>query len=398
MNNKVLVGCLMLLLSLMVYLPLSSASPVLVKSVRWAEGPRARLVVDLSAAPSYRISRSANASRLAIDLSDAALEADLTQPPAAHLVAAKIGASAGKARDRLRLLIDLKGPAEYQSHVEQLKDRARLVVEWAAAPQGDKAADVSDKPSPVHIGRPHSDGTFVIAIDAGHGGKDAGAIGHGGVREKDVVLAIARKLAGLIRAEPGMKAVMVRKGDEFVDLHHRAAIARKAKADLFVSLHADAYINDDVKGSSVFTLSDHGASSEAARWLADSENAALLGGVKLKDKAGDKVLASVLVDLSKNATLDASDKAADKVLRELKKDFPVHHQAVQRAGFAVLKSLDVPSMLIETAFISNPAEERNLTNPKHQDRIARAVFNGIRAYCAGIRPAPPMGDRVAGDM
>jgi N-acetylmuramoyl-L-alanine amidase len=398
-NNKVLVGCLMLLLSLMVYLPLSSASSsVLVKSIRWAEGPRARLMVDFSAEPSYRISRSANASRLAIDLSDVALQADLTQPPAGHPVAAKIGALTGKARDRLRLLIDLKGPAEYQSHVEQFKDRTRLVIDWAAVPQGGKAAAVSAKPGPVPIGRPRPDGTFVVAIDAGHGGKDAGAIGHGGVQEKDVVLAIARKLAGLIRAEPGMKAIMVRKGDEFVDLRHRAAIARKAKADLFVSLHADAYVNDGVKGSSVFTLSDHGASSEAARWLANSENAALSGKAKPKDKSSDKVLASVLVDLSKNATLDASDKAAEKVLRELKKDFPVHHQDVQKAEFAVLKSLDVPSMLIETAFISNPAEERNLTNPKHQEQIARAVFNGIRAYRAGIRLAPPAADRVAGDV
>jgi N-acetylmuramoyl-L-alanine amidase len=258
---------------------------------------------------------------------------------------------------------------------------------------------LSASPSPIHSGRPQPAGTFVIVIDAGHGGIDAGAIGHGGVREKDVVLAIARKLADLIRAEPGMKAVMVRKGDEFVDLHQRAAIAREAKADLFVSLHADAYVDNSVKGSSVFTLSDHGASSEAARWLADSENAALVGGVKLNnDKDSDKLLASVLVDLSKNATLDASDKAADKVLQELKKAFPVHRQSVQRAGFAVLKSLDVPSMLIETAFISNPSEARNLISPRHQDQIARAVFNGIRAYCAETRPTSPMGDRVAGDM
>jgi N-acetylmuramoyl-L-alanine amidase len=233
----------------------------------------------------------------------------------------------------------------------------------------------------------------VVAIDAGHGGKDTGAIGPTGVQEKTVVLAIARKLSGFVKAEPGMRAVMVRSGDHFVDLRHRAAIARRAHADLFVSLHADAYENAEARGSSVFTLSDNGASSEAARWLADSENAALMGGVRLKDKS--KTLASVLVDLSKNATQEASDQAAAKVLRELGKDFEVHNSGVQKAGFVVLKSLDVPSMLVETAFISNPAEEKNLTNPKSQDRIAKAIFKGIRAYAAETRPPTPRIERVA---
>ncbi len=390
MNNKALLGFLLFLA--VACIPETFAASVRVKSVQWSAGPRPRLTVDFTAAPSYRILRSGNASRLAIDLNDTSLAAGLAQPPAAHPVAAKIGSLPGKAKDSLRLLVEIKNPAAHQAHMEQLKDRARLVVEWAA-PVANPARGASGSQNPPRAARTKAGNAFIVAIDAGHGGKDTGAIGPGGIQEKDVVLAIARKLAGYVRAEPGMRAVMVRVGDEFVDLRHRAAIARRARADLFVSVHADAYADDGVKGSSVFTLSENGASSEAARWLADSENAALLGGPKLRNK--DKVLASVLVDLSKNATLEASDTAAEKVLRELKRDFALHHHDVQKAGFAVLKSLDVPSMLVETAFISNPDEERNLTNPRHQEQVARAVFRGIRAYFAEARSAAQAGIRVA---
>jgi N-acetylmuramoyl-L-alanine amidase len=219
---------------------------------------------------------------------------------------------------------------------------------------------------------------FVVVIDAGHGGKDGGAQGPNGTLEKDVVLAIAKQLAALIRQEPGMRGVMVRSGDQFVDLRRRAEIARKAQADLFISLHADAYEDSDAAGLSVFTLSETGASSAAARCLADRENAGEIGGVDLK--AQEAMLASVLVDLSKNATIEASDQAANRVMAALQKEFPVHNPAIQKAGFAVLKSLDVPSMLIETTFISNPGEESKLLDPRHQERIARAILRGIRAY------------------
>jgi N-acetylmuramoyl-L-alanine amidase len=226
--------------------------------------------------------------------------------------------------------------------------------------------------------------SFVVVIDAGHGGKDTGAVGPNGVLEKDVVLAIARKLDALIRKAPGMRAVMARSGDQFVDLRKRAEIAHNARADLFVSLHADAYESEDAHGSSVFTLSETDASSEAARCLADRENMTEVGGVNLRRH--DKVLASVLVDLSKNATLEASDTAAAKVLAALQDDFAVHNPTVQKAGFAVLKSLDVPSVLIETAFISNPQEESRLRDNRHQDQLARSILKGIRAYAAEIRP------------
>lgn len=220
--------------------------------------------------------------------------------------------------------------------------------------------------------------TFVVAIDAGHGGKDAGALGPNGEQEKAIVLAIARRLAVLIRREPGMRGVMVRDGDDFVGLHQRAEIARKAQADLFISLHADAYGDEAVQGSSVFTLSETGATSEAARCLADRENAGLVGGVDLK--AQDAMLASVLVDLSKNATQEASDLAASQLLAALREAFKIHNPVIQKAGFAVLKSLDMPSVLIETGFISNPDEAARLLDPRHQEELARALLKGIRAY------------------
>lgn len=225
---------------------------------------------------------------------------------------------------------------------------------------------------------------FVVVIDAGHGGKDTGAIGASGTLEKDVVLAIAKRLANLMRNEPGLQPVLVRKGDQFVDLRQRATIARKAHADLFVSLHADAYQADDARGASVYTLSEDGASSEVANCLAHRENAAEIGGVRLDQH--NLILASVLVDLSKNANQEASDRAAASVLNALQQDFPVHNAAVQKAGFAVLKSLDVPSLLIETAFISNPSEETKLGSSRHQEQLARAVLRGIRSYALETHP------------
>lgn len=235
---------------------------------------------------------------------------------------------------------------------------------------------------------------IVIAIDAGHGGKDTGAIGPNGSLEKTVTLAMARKLEGMLRAEPGIRPVLIRKRDEFIDLRERAELARKAKADLFISLHADAYDNAEAKGSSVYTLSRSGASSEAARWLAAGENAAdLVGGVKLKGRG--KILASVLLDLAQNASIEASDRAAVRILRELQKSNRLHQQQVQKAGFVVLKSPDVPSLLVETAFISNAEEEKNLTNPKYQELVARCIFNGVRSYFSRNRPAEPIPQRTA---
>ncbi len=232
---------------------------------------------------------------------------------------------------------------------------------------------------------------LIVAIDAGHGGKDVGARGPSGTHEKDVVLAIARKLAALVEKEPGMRPVLVRDGDYFIRLRDRMHKARKQHADLFVSIHADAFDDHRARGSSVFVVSERGATSEMARILADQENAAdLAGGVSLNDK--DELLKSVLLDLSQSASIEASMNVADNVLGELKQIGNVHKSRVQQAGFMVLKSPDVPSILVETAFISNPAEERLLRDSRHQQRLAAAIMKGIRAY---FRDNPPPGTVMA---
>jgi len=225
----------------------------------------------------------------------------------------------------------------------------------------------------------------VIAIDPGHGGEDPGASGRLGTKEKDVVLAIGRELKTLLNQKYGIQAVLVRDGDYYISLKKRKRIARDHKADLLVSIHADAFRSPSVYGSSVYVLSERGASSEAAKWLADKENSAdLVGGVSLEDK--DDLLASVLLDLSQTATLDASINLGANVLGELKKLGKTHKPEVQRAGFVVLKSPDIPSILVETAFISNPDEERRLRNPRHQQHLAKAILNGILRYLKNNAP------------
>lgn len=232
---------------------------------------------------------------------------------------------------------------------------------------------------------------LIIAIDPGHGGEDPGAIGPTGVKEKNVTLAIALQLKERIDAEPGMKAILTRETDLFVPLSERPNRARQRQADMFVSIHADAVDRASPSGSSVYTLSSKRATSEAARYLADRENAAdLIGGVSLDDKSN--VLASVLLDLTQGASMSASMEAAGFVLDELDRIGNIHHQQVQQASFKVLTAPDIPSMLVETAFISNPVEEQRLANPEHQARIADALLGGIRDY---FYANSPPGTRIA---
>ena len=227
---------------------------------------------------------------------------------------------------------------------------------------------------------------LVIAIDAGHGGQDPGARGATGAREKDLTLQIAKELARQVDATPGLKAYLTRDADFFIPLDQRYKKARAAKADLFVSIHADAFTNPAASGSSVFVLSQRGASSQAAKWLASQENAAdLVGGVRLQDK--DNTLASVLLDLSQSATMKASEDMAGHVLSGLKRLGKTHKPHVERANFVVLRSPDVPSMLVETAFITNPDEERRLRDPAHQRRLASAILDGVNTYFT--RQPPP---------
>jgi N-acetylmuramoyl-L-alanine amidase len=220
---------------------------------------------------------------------------------------------------------------------------------------------------------------ITIALDPGHGGEDPGAIGASGSREKDVVLAIAKRLKARIEQQPNMRVMLTRDGDYFVPLQVRVQKARKVQADLFMSIHADAFVQPTARGSSVFALSEKGASSTAARWLANKENSAdLIGGVNLRGQ--DHQLASVLLDLSTTAQINDSMKLARAVLGEIGGINKLHKGAVEQAGFAVLKAPDIPSILVETAFISNPEEEARLTDDGYQNQMADALMNGIRKY------------------
>ena len=238
--------------------------------------------------------------------------------------------------------------------------------------------------------KPQVDRLFLVALDAGHGGEDPGAKGHGGSLEKVVTLMIAQRLKELIDAEPGMRAVLIRDGDFFVPLQSRVEKARRLRADLFVSIHADAFVRPHARGSSVFALSESGATSAAARWLAKRENNAdLIGGVNLDIK--DRHLAQTLLDLSQTATIQDSLKLARAVLAQLGGVNTLHKSNVEQAGFAVLKAPDIPSILVETAFISNPEEEKKLNDDQYQGKLAQAILRGLKQYLA---KNPPLGRPV----
>ena len=304
----------------------------------------------------------------------------------------------------VRLVIDLK--AEVKPQVFTLKPVGeyghRLVIDlYPVVPPDPLAALIEadgkillqeqkaeKEPAPVPD-KPKVARLATIVIDPGHGGEDPGALGRLGSREKDITLTIAKRLKALIDAEPGMRALLTRDADFFVPLQTRVDKARRVKADLFVSVHADAFIRPHARGSSVFALSERRATSEAARWLAKKENEAdLVGGVNIDVK--DKYLAQTLLDLSQTATIDHSLRLGNAVLGELGQVNTLHKAQVEQASFAVLKSPDVPSILVETAFISNPEEEKRLNDEAYQDQLARAILSGIKRYLARhpARPSP----------
>ena len=294
--------------------------------------------------------------------------------------------------DPMTLLASLNKKDSKLEQVEKTKPDIKTAQKIDAIPllaalTGNEKNNLQKSSQPVV----HNKDKIVIAIDAGHGGQDPGAHGTQGTEEKRVVFAIANKLAKLINSQPDMKAVMVRKGDYYIDLRKRMQIARKAHADLFISIHADAFQDTTVKGSSVYVLSEKGASSEAALWLAKSENASdSVAGVSLEDK--EDVLASVLIDLSQSATEQASSDVAQSVLKQCSDVGEVHKNEVQKAGFMVLKSPDIPSILVETAFISNPDEELNLITDEYQNKMAKAIYQGVRNY---FKPNTPDDTKVA---
>ena len=364
----------------------AAAAPVTLKDIRvWGSPDSTRVVLDLSAPATYSLFTLSGPERVVIDFD--AIDADLKSlelPAAAGVVkAVRVGA---RDRHRLRIVLDVNDKVEAKGFLTPPNETYgdRLVVDL-----GHELAPAA--PVPIKVAGGDGQRDLVIAIDAGHGGEDPGAIGKAGTREKSVSLAIAKKLADQINAEPGMRAVLTRTGDYFVKFKDRIGRARDNQADLFVSIHADAFMDRSVRGSSVYVLSTRRASSEAAKTLADRENAAdLIGGVSLHDKSD--VLASVLLDLSQNAAISASRDAAGRVLTELDQVGQLKKSDVQHASLIVLTSPDVPSMLVETAFISNPEEERRLRDPAYQERLASAIHSGLRRY---FYDNPPPGSRVA---
>jgi N-acetylmuramoyl-L-alanine amidase len=288
-----------------------------------------------------------------------------------------------------RIVIDLKKSARVKIFslppVAPYKDR--LVIDVYPA-SNDKLSNllnkiekkqIEQKKTPVIKEKPKKKKQVVVAIDAGHGGEDPGAIGKYGTKEKKIVLQIAKKLSKLINADPKMKAYLVRDSDYFIPLKKRVSKARKVKADIFISIHADAFRKRNVSGSSVFALSEKGATSAFAKFIANKENEAdLIGGVSIDDK--DPLLAKTLLDLSQSATINDSLKLANFVLKEIKKVNNLHKKYPEQAGFAVLKAPDIPSILIEAAFLSNPQEEKQLKTAKFQNKLAKAIYLGTKEY------------------
>ena len=347
-----------------------------------AEGTRA--VFELNGPLDYKLFEIANPDRIVLDLRASSFAEGFATPVGRGLLKS---VRTGKQGKDVRVVFDLASGVRPKSFLLLPGDKApyRLVVDLF--PRGKSKSEVVKQASPP-MEKPRD---VVIAIDAGHGGDDPGATGAAGTREKEITLAVARELKRLIDRQPGMSAVLTRDSDYFIPLKQRYQKAREAKADLFVSVHADAYSSGDARGSSVWMLSARGATNEAARWLEDRENRAdLVGGVSLDNK--DNTLAAVLLDLSQGATLEASGVVANQVLQALAKVGPTHRGFVEKANFVVLRSPDVPSILVETAFITNPAEEKRLKNPEQRDKIAKAILDGVHSYFVA---APPPGSLFA---
>jgi len=367
-------------------LPMAALAGTTVENVRiWDENDKTRVVLDLSQSVSHNIFTLRSPDRLVIDLKDGRLAKSLTSLPQGTGAVRTIR-SAIRANGQLRVVLDLNAGVRSRSFTTGPNARYgdRLVIDLQHMGSLTPVKRASEEYRP---GR-----DIVIAIDPGHGGHDPGAIGKRRTREKDVALSISRALAQRINAERGMKAVLVRNRDIYIDHRERTGIARRNKADLFVSIHADAVSDRRANGASVYALSLKGASDEAAKQLAERENASV-GGVSLEDK--DDVLASVLIDLSQNASLSASLDVGAQVIREMGKVAKLHRRTVQQAGLLVLKSPDMPSILVETAFISNPSEENKLRDKGHQGRLANAILAGIRNY---FYTNPPPDTQIAANL
>lgn len=352
---------------------LGLSNTVIVKNMRmWHAPDSSRLVFDLSAPVNHKVFSLTNPRRIVIDFEQAKLRGPLPTSSMTGPFVAKVRAGY-PGGNQLRIVLDLKKSVDRRSFL--LKPNKvyghRLVLDLLKPSRTPKSI-VPKTPAPRST-------KFTIVLDPGHGGDDFGASGNRGTREKDVVLSIARLFKSRIDNVRGMQARLTRRGDYYISLRRRTELARKHKADLFISIHADSFPKKYVRGSSVYTLSPSGASSETARWLADKENSAdLVGGVKLKNM--DDLLRKVLIDLSMTKTISDSVEFASDVLGQLRRVGTVHSKTVEQAGFVVLKSPDIPSILVETAFISNPTEEKLLRTTRYQKKIVDAMLRGVRRY------------------
>ncbi len=359
-----------------------------IKAMRsWHSPEGSRLVFDVDKPVAYKVFTLANPARVVVDIKNSRFLAKIPSPKSEFSVIRYIRTGQyDKSTYRVVIEINESVKANAFQLAPNSKYGQRLVVDLnrlkpksnvQTAAKQEQRAKLSSAPKKT-LAIPYKR-KLIVAVDAGHGGEDPGALGKNGTREKDVVLAIAKKVASRINRHPQMQAVMIRKGDYYVGLGKRTRLARDYGADLFISIHADAVKRRSVKGSSVYALSDKRATSEIAKWLAAKENASdLAGGVSIADKDDD--VAGVIMDLMMDNTKHESILFAKDILHEMMQVGPVLHTSIERASFAVLKSPDIPSVLIETAFISNPQEEKNLKSKKFQNRIADAIYSGINRY------------------
>ena len=363
------------------------AKTVTIDNVRiWAAPESTRVVFDISGPVKHKLFTLSGPNRTVIDIKNSRVVKINNQPKFQDNYLKGIR-SATRNKNDLRIVLDLKKPIKYKIFQLQPNKRYgyRLVIDLFDTEIRQVKKEAPRKEIKKDTQRPTKLRDVIIAIDAGHGGDDPGAIGPSGTYEKDVVLKLAKNLAKDINKERGMRAVLIRKGDYYIKLRNRIVKAREHRADLFISIHADAFRDPKVRGSSVYVLSKKGASSEAAKWLAEKENSSdLVGGVSLDDK--DDLVASVLLDLSQTASLEASIDVSTHIIKGLRKVGKVHKRSVQSAPFAVLKSPDIPSILIETGFISNPAEEKKLADSKYRKKMSNAIFHGIKGYFRDFAP------------
>ncbi len=341
----------------------------------WTAPDHTRLVLDLDRAVDYQVFRLHNPERVVVDLRHAVLKAEPAKLKLPDPVVQAIRHGRPE-KSMLRLVIDVREKVRPRSFL--LKPMAgkphRLVIDLMREQQRPKAALTA-------AGSRHAK-ALVIAVDAGHGGEDPGAIGPHGVKEKTVTLAVAKKLAALIDSTPGMRAVLIRKGDYFVPLKKRVRLARQAHADLMISIHADAVRTRSVKGASVYTLSERGATPDkAAEALAAKENAAdEVGGVSIDEEVDDPMVSRILGDMFRRDALNSSQILAEKLLAQLRKAGPLKYRTPKRARFVVLGALEIPSALVELDYISNPSRERKLTDGRHQLRLAQALLEASKQF------------------